>query len=82
MTRHQVTLPDLGLDSQPVSAGMWLVNGGRRVARGDQLIEILSGSLVVDLPSPADGVLVEKLVEEGSPLHAGQLLAVIRSVED
>ena len=82
MTRHEVILPDLGLDNQPVSAGLWLVQQGRRVAAGDQLLEILAGSVVLDLSAPADGVLTERLVEEDSPLQTGQRLAVIESDDD
>lgn len=79
MTRHEVILPDLGLDNQPILAGMWLVQRGRRVEAGDQLLEILAGSVVLDLSAPADGVLTEKFVEEDSPLKEGQCLAVIES---
>jgi pyruvate/2-oxoglutarate dehydrogenase complex dihydrolipoamide acyltransferase (E2) component len=82
MTRHEVILPDLGLDNQPISAGLWLVERGRRVAAGDQILEILAGSVVLDLSAPADGVLREKLVEEDSPLQTGQRLAVIESGDD
>jgi len=82
MTRHEVILPDLDIDDQPISAGLWLVERGGRVAAGDQLLEILAGSVVLDLAAPADGVLAEKLVEEDSPLQTGQRLAVIESDDD
>jgi pyruvate/2-oxoglutarate dehydrogenase complex dihydrolipoamide acyltransferase (E2) component len=35
------------------------------------------GSAAVDLPSPANGVLVELLVEEDEQIEVGQLLAVV-----
>ncbi|NQT11726.1 MAG: hypothetical protein HQ582_03190 [Planctomycetes bacterium] len=82
MTRHEVILPDLGLDNQPILAGMWLVQRGCRVVAGDQLLEILAGCVVLDLSAPADGVLTEKFVEEDAPLQKGQRLAVIESDAD
>ena len=82
MPRYELILPDLGIADQPIVAGLWLVAEGSRVAEGDTLLEILAGSAAVDLPAPADGVLVETLVAEDEPLYVGQRLAVIESVED
>ena len=79
MTRYDLILPDLGLGDQPIVAGLWLVAEGRRVAAGEPVLEIVAGSAVVDLPAPADGVLVETLVDEDAPLQTGQRLAVIES---
>ena len=79
MTRYDLILPDLGLGDQPIVAGLWLVEQGRRVAAGEPVLEVLAGSAVVDLPAPADGRLVETLVDEDAPLEPGQRLAVIES---
>lgn len=82
MRRHDLLLPDLGLGDQPIVAGLWLVAEGRRVVAGEPLLEIVAGSVVVDLPAPVDGVLVEALVEEDVPLQPGERLAVIESDAD
>ena len=76
--RHLI-LPDLAVDETPITASLWLVGRGKRVAAGDPLLEILAGVVTVDLPSPADGVLAEKLVAENEPLKVGQRLAVIET---
>ncbi len=78
MTRYDLILPDLGID-EPIAASLWLVERGSRVVAGDPLLEVLAGPATVDLPAPADGVLVEMLVDEDDPLHVGQRLAVIES---
>ncbi len=80
--RYELVLPDLGLDDQPISASLWLVEEGSRVAAGDPLLEVLAGSAVVDLPAPADGLLIETIVAEDEPLRPGQRLAVIESDVD
>ena len=77
MSRHDLILPDLGIDDLPITVSLWLVRRGARVAAGDPLIEILAGSVTVDLPAPVGGVLVEKLVEEGETSQVGQRLGVI-----
>ena len=79
MQRHELTLPDLGIDEGPIAVSLWLVRRGSRVIEGDPLVEILAGSVIVDLPSPADGVLVEALVAEDDVVQVGQPLAVIHS---
>ncbi len=82
MRRHQVTLPNLGLDGHRVVASLWLVEQGSRVAAGEPLLEIVAGSAVVDLAAPADGVVAETLVAEDDLLRPGQTLAVIESDDD
>ena len=72
-----LTLPDLGIDDQPVTLSMWLVKKGRRVSEGEPVVEVLCGGATVDLTAPEDGILAQKLVAEGDVLTAGQALAVI-----
>ena len=80
--RHTLSLPDLGLGSREITASVWLVEPGGELNVGDRLLEVLAGSVTVDLPSPASGVLVETLVAEDEPLVIGQPLAIIESEED
>jgi pyruvate/2-oxoglutarate dehydrogenase complex dihydrolipoamide acyltransferase (E2) component len=72
-----LTLPDLGLDDQPITVSMWLIKEGRRVSEGEPVLEVLCGGVTVDLPVPGDGILAKKLVADGDLLTAGQPLAVI-----
>ena len=44
---------------------------------GDRLLEVLAGSVTVDLPAPASGILSELLVSEEDELHVGQILAIV-----
>ncbi len=80
MPRHELTLPDLGIDDQPITLSVWLVEQGSRVAEGEPVVEVLAGAATVDLPSPADGVLAEMLVTEDDPIEVGQTLAVIEEI--
>ena len=79
MPRHYLLLPELGIDHQPIVASLWLVEAGSRVEAGEPVLEVLGGAATVDLPAPADGLLVETLVAEDEPLRVGQRLAVIES---
>ena len=77
--RHELRLPDLGLDGLAVTVSCWLVPKGGTVIQGDRLLEILAGEVTVDLTAPATGVLVQRRVEEDDPVVTGQLLGIIRS---
>jgi pyruvate/2-oxoglutarate dehydrogenase complex dihydrolipoamide acyltransferase (E2) component len=82
MPRHDIILPELGISGQPIVASLWLVERGATVIRGDAVLEILCGAATVDLPAPASGVLVAKLVEEDEPIAVGQRLGVIEEIAD
>ncbi len=78
MPRNELTVPDLGMDETPITLSLWLIELGDRVAEGDPVLEILAGPATVDLPSPVDGRLIEKLVDEDEPITVGQRLAIIQ----
>lgn len=80
--QYEIVVPDLGLDDQPMTVSLWLVAPGKWVVAGEPLVEVLAGSALVDLPAPADGVLVETLVDEDEPIRRGQRLAVIEAGDD
>ena len=82
MSRHQVVLPDFGLGDRPVVTGLWLVAPGSRVDEGDQLLEVSADAVVIDIPAPIGGTLLEALVSEDEPIEAGQPLAIIEAGED
>ena len=79
--RFNLVLPDLGLDEQPLTISLWLVEIGSEVAAGDRLVELAADSVTIDLPSPASGVLVETLAIEDEEVQIGQILAVIEGEE-
>jgi 2-oxoglutarate dehydrogenase E2 component (dihydrolipoamide succinyltransferase) len=75
---HPLLMPDLELeDDVPMRVSLWLARPGERVKAEQSLVEVAAGPLVIDLPSPVDGVLDERLVEEDQAVHVGQVLARI-----
>ena len=77
MSSKIISLPDLGIDDQPILLSVWLAKRGAKVKGGAPLVEVLCGGVTVDLPSPSDGILAEKLAAEDETLRVGQRLAVI-----
>ncbi len=74
-----LTLPDLGLGDQPIVLTLWLVKRGSRVAEGEPMAKCWPGRPRSISPSPADGVLAEKLADAGDLLAVGQPLAIIET---
>ncbi len=72
-----IILPDLGLPNTPIFASIWFRQDGEQVVEGERILEIVAGNAVIDLPAPANGVLIEQLIEEEDLLEIGQLLGRI-----
>ena len=79
--RHNLVLPDLGLEDQPITISLWLVELGADVTEGDRIVELAAESVTVDLPAPASGTLVETLVAEDDEVQTGQVLGVIEATD-
>lgn len=75
--RVPVAVPDLGTARATLS--LWHVQPGDRVYDGDRVVEVLIPGAVVDVSSPAAGVLGDWLARPGDPVAPGQ---VIGSVEE
>ncbi len=72
-------MPDLDLPpQQAIAVSCWLVPVGREVLEGDRLLELSAGEVLVDLPAPTAGRLVQKSVADGEIVVANQVLGVIQ----
>jgi 2-oxoglutarate dehydrogenase E2 component (dihydrolipoamide succinyltransferase) len=72
-----VIVPDLGESISEVEVTALLKQKGEAVALDEPLIELESDKATVEVPAPAPGVLLEILVEEGTVLKVGDVLARI-----
>lgn len=59
----------------------WRRQAGDTVARDETLIDLETDKVILDIPAPASGTLVEIRVAEGTVVKAGDVLAVIDSGE-
>jgi 2-oxoglutarate dehydrogenase E2 component (dihydrolipoamide succinyltransferase) len=82
MPQYELTMPDLGVEDQPITVSSWLVKRGTRLTEDEPVLEVLCGGVTVDLPAAMHGILVEKLVSDDEILKVGQRLAVIETTND
>lgn len=72
-----VTMPQLGESVTEGTVARWLKREGERVERDEPLLEIVTDKVNADLPSPVAGVLVQRMVEEGTMVPVGATIARI-----
>lgn len=73
-------MPDLDLPPrQTITLSSWLIPLGRSVCAGDRLVELAAGEVLVDLPAPAAGKLIQKSIQEGEVVRAHQLLGILQA---
>src|SRR5690242_16964888 len=72
-----VTMPKLGETVTEGTIGSWRKQVGDTVAFDDPLFEVSTDKVDSEIPSPADGVIVEILVQEGETVPVGTPLVRI-----
>ena len=73
----QVLMPQLGESVLEGTITKWLKAKGERVGEYEPLLEVNTDKVDTEIPSPASGLLLEILVEAGTTVQAGSLLAWI-----
>lgn len=73
----RVFLPELGEGIEKAVITSWHFQEGERVKEGEDLVEISTDKATFNLPSPATGILLEILYQEGDTVGVGEALAVI-----
>ena len=73
----ELRVPTLGESVAEATVGRWLKGSGEKVRQDEPLVELETDKVSVEVPSPIDGVLDERTVDEGETVEVGALLGVI-----
>jgi 2-oxoglutarate dehydrogenase E2 component (dihydrolipoamide succinyltransferase) len=77
----EVSVPELPESVTDATVVAWRKREGDPVKRDEALVDLETDKVVLEVPSPVDGV-VEKIHQaEGDVVNAGQLLAVLKSID-
>ena len=71
----EIKVPQLSESVSEATLLGWKRKTGDAVARGENLIDIETDKVVLELPAPQSGTLVEILKEEGSVVTSGEVIA-------
>ncbi len=77
MARIEVPMPQMGESIAEGTVSKWLKQVGEMVQRDEAILEISTDKVDAEIPSPAEGMLVEVLVGEGETVEVGTTVAFI-----
>ena len=71
----EVQLPHVGESVTEAVIGKWLKSPGDVIEKYDPLVEVITDKVVMDVPSPITGTLIEILASEGETVLMGAVIA-------
>ena len=75
--REDVVMPQMGESVAEGTVTVWLKEIGDFVERDEPLFEITTDKVDAEVPSPVEGVLVERLVDPGMTVEINTIVARI-----
>lgn len=73
----EVKVPELPESVSEATVGEWQKSKGDRVERDENLLDLETDKVVLEVPAVADGVLSEVKVSQGDTVKAGDVLALL-----
>jgi len=73
----EVKVPQLSESVSEATLVAWRKKPGEAVKRDENLIDIETDKVVLELPAPADGVLVKVIKNDGDSVQSGDVIAVL-----
>ena len=70
-------MPKMGESVTEATILKWLKNVGDKVKADESVLEIATDKVDSEIPSPADGVITQRMFEEGQVVQVGTAIAVI-----
>ena len=74
---NKIIIPDFGTSIDTVRLIKWLKEEGQAVQKGDVLCELETDKAATELESFVEGILLQQLVEAGSEIEIGTVIAYI-----
>lgn len=74
----EIKVPGLPESVSDATVVAWRKQAGDTVKRDESLVDLETDKVVLEVPSPADGVIVKISEDEGAVVTAGQLLATLK----
>ena len=73
----EVKVPQLSESVSEATLVAWRKKAGEAVKRDENLIDVETDKVVLELPAPTDGVLVKIVKNDGDSVTSGEVIAVI-----
>jgi 2-oxoglutarate dehydrogenase E2 component (dihydrolipoamide succinyltransferase) len=76
-TQTEVVMPQMGVSVSEGTVTKWLKQVGDAIGRDEPLLEISTDKVDTEVPTPAEGVVAQILVQEGETVEVGTVIALI-----
>ena len=73
----EIKVPNLPESVSEATVSIWHMQAGDKVAREQNLVDLETDKVMLEVPSVADGVLVEIRVQAGATVKAGDVIGVV-----
>src|SRR5215510_7670967 len=70
-------MPQMGVSVSEGTVTKWLKQVGDPIGRDEPLLEISTDKVDTEVPSPAEGVVAQILVQEGETVEVGTVIAIV-----
>ena len=77
----EIKVPQLPESVSDATLVNWHCSPGEPVRRDQKLVELETDKVVLEVPSPSDGILQEVRVADGATVTAGEVLALLEPGE-
>ncbi len=78
----EIQVPDLPESVSDATLATWHKKPGDRVSKNDNLVDLETDKVVLEVPAPASGILTKILKENGSTVISGDILALMDPQKD
>ncbi len=77
----EIKVPPLPESVSDATLVAWHKNAGEAVARDENLVDLETDKVVLEVPAPANGTITKIVVENGATVEAGDVLAILEEGE-
>jgi pyruvate dehydrogenase E2 component (dihydrolipoamide acetyltransferase) len=79
---EKITMPKLGFDMAEGTLIRWVKSEGEQIAKGDVLAEIETDKATVEVEAQSAGVMRKHIIQEGTVVPVGSIIAVIGDADE
>lgn len=77
----EIKVPTLPESVTDATVAKWYKNVGDAITRDENLVDLETDKVMLEVPAPSSGVIEKIIINEGSTVQAGAVLAIIREGE-
>ena len=78
----EVVMPKLGLTMETGTLGVWLIEEGNSVTKGEPLLEVVTDKVTMEVEAQVDGILRKQLYPAGVDVEVTKVIGIIADADE